>query len=223
MIPISILDVAIPDPEKDHRVLILTDEEERRLLSIWIGPYEAENIALNLQGTKLGRPMTYSLMAGLLDKGGVKIESVAVSALEKECFYATIEARNGGDPFAVDARPSDAIALALYAGSPIFVAEEVMDRAGDEIPGDLEVAARGKGLANVLKAGAPSVSREEREARQSRSAEERREESRQKLLAYLTGAGELGRREAGADEQARGADRRIDLRLSAVSNAGRTL
>ena len=203
MIPVSILDVAVPDPEKDHRVLILTDEEERRLLAIWIGPYEAENIALNLQKTEVSRPSTYSLMAGLLDKGGVKVESVAVSALEKECFYATIEARNGGDPFAVDARPSDAIALALYAGSPIFVAEEVMDRAGEEIPGDMEVAARGKGLEEVLKAGVPAESREEREereARQSRSAEERREESRQKLLAYLARAGELGRREAGADE-----------------------
>ena len=194
MIPVSVLDVAVPDPEKDHRVLILTDEEERRLLAIWIGPYEAENIALNLQKTEVSRPSTYSLMAGLLDKGGVKVESV-----EKECFYATIEARNGGDPFAVDARPSDAIALALYAGSPIFVAEEVMDRAGEEIPGDMEVAARGKGLEEVLKAGVPAESREEREARQSRSAEERREESRQKLLAYLARAGELGRREAGAD------------------------
>ena len=178
----------------------MTDEEERRLLAIWIGPYEAENIALNLQGTKLGRPMTFSLMAGLLDKAGVKIESVAVSALEKECFYARIEARNGGDPFAVDARPSDAIALALYAGSPIYVAEDVMNKVGDEIPDDLEVAARGKGLEDVLKAGEPSVSREEREARQSRSVEERREESRQRLLEYLTGAGELGWREAGAEE-----------------------
>ena len=199
MIPVSVLDVAVPDPEKDHRILILTDEEERRLLAIWIGPYEAENIALNLQKTEVSRPSTYSLMAGLLDKGGVKVESVAVSALEKECFYATIEARNGGDPFAVDARPSDAIALALYAGSPIYVAEEVMDRAGEEIPGDLEIAARGEGLKEVLKAGVPAESREEREARQSRSAEERREESRQKLLSYLTEAGELGRREAGAD------------------------
>ena len=90
-------------------------------------------------------------------------------------------------------------AWALYAGSPIYVAEEVMDRAGEEIPGDMEVAARGAGLKEVLKAGVPAESREEREARQSRSAEERREESRQKLLAYLTGAGELGQREAGAD------------------------
>ena len=191
MIPVSVFDVIIPDPEKDHRILVLMDEKRRRLLAIWIGPYEADNIALNLREIKGSRPMTYSLMADLLDKAGVQIESVAVSALENECFYATIEARNGENAFPVDARPSDAIALALHTRSPIFVAEAVMDAVGEEIPEDLEVAERGQGLGEVLNAGRPSVSREEQEAWQSKSPEQRREENRKKLLAYLTEAGSL--------------------------------
>jgi len=191
MIPVSVLDVTIPDPEKDHRILVLMDEGERRLLAIWIGPYEAENIALNLREIRVGRPVTYGLMADLLDKAGVQIESVAVSALEKECFYATIEARNGENAFAVDARPSDAVALALHTSSPIFVAAAVMEAAGEEIPEDMEVAAPGQGLDGVLKAGGPAVSREEQEAWQSKSPEQRREENRRKLFAYLAGAGSL--------------------------------
>ena len=143
---------------------------------------------MNLREIKGNRPVTYSLMADLLDKVGVQIESVAVSALENECFYATIEARNGENAIAVDARPSDAIALALHTRSPILVAEAVMDAAGEEIPEDMEVPERGQGLDEVLKAGRPSVSREEQEAWQSKSPEQRREENRKKLFAYLTGA-----------------------------------
>ncbi len=202
MIPVTVLDVVIPDPETDHRILILIDEGERRLLAIWIGPYEADNITLRMREIKLGRPMTYSLMAGLLDKAGVQLESVAVSALEKECFYATIYAQSGGDAFAIDARPSDAIALALYTHSPIFVAEEVMDAIAEEIPDDMEIVAQGKGLYGVL-----SINPAEKEKRlkeleiwASKSPQERREENRKKLLGYLTEVGCLGQRETPADE-----------------------
>ncbi len=200
MIPVTVLDVVAPDPESDHRILVLIDEGERRLLAIWIGPYEADNIALRMREQKIGRPMTYSLMAGLLDKAGVQIESVAVSALEKECFYATIYAQSGGDAFTIDARPSDAIALALYAHSPIFVAEEVMDAVGEDIPDDMKIVAQGKGLYDVFRAGAPAVSREEQEEWESKSPQERREENRRKLLAYLTEVGRLGQSAAPADE-----------------------
>ena len=202
MIPVTVLDIMIPDPETDHRILILTDEGERRLLAIWIGPYEADNIALRMREKKLGRPMTYSLMAGLLDKAGVQIESVAVSALEKECFYATIHAQSGGDAFAIDARPSDAIALALYAHSPIFVAKEVMDAVGEEIPDDMEIVAQGKGLYNVLSINPAEEEKrlKELEIWASKSPQERREENRRKLLGYLTEVGSLGQSAAPADE-----------------------
>ena len=202
MTPVTVLDIMIPDPETDHRILILTDEGERRLLAIWIGPYEADNIALRMREIKLGRPMTYSLMAGLLDKAGVQIESVAVSALEKECFYATIYAQSGGDAFAIDARPSDAIALALYTHSPIFVAEEVMDATAEEIPDDMEIVAQGKGMYGVLSINPAEEEKrlKELEIWASKSPQERREENRRKLLGYLTEVGSLGQSAAPADE-----------------------
>ena len=202
MIPVTVLDVVVPDPESDHRILVLIDEGERRLLAIWIGPYEADNIALRMREQKIGRPMTYSLMAGLLDKAGVQIESVAVSALEKECFYATIYAQSGGDAFAIDARPSDAIALALYTHSPIFVAEEVMDAIAEEIPDDMEIVAQGKGLYGVLSINPAEEEKrlKELEIWASKSPQERREENRRKLLGYLTEVGSLGQSAAPADE-----------------------
>ena len=202
MIPVTVLDIVKPDQEPDHRILVLINEDERRLLPIWIGPYEADGITLNMKGTKLVRPMTYSLMAGLLDKAKVRVESVAVSALEKETFYATIHAQCGGDAFAIDARPSDAIALALHTQSPIFAAAEVMDGAGVDIPADMEVAAEGTGLDDAF-----SIDPEEKERRlkkreewQRKSPQERSEENRRKLLAYLTESGSLSQSGAPADE-----------------------
>lgn len=202
MIPVTVLDIVKPDQEADHRILVLIHEGERRLLPIWIGPYEADNIALNLQEKKPVRPMTYSLMAGLLDKASVRIESVAVSALEKETFYATIHAQCGEDSFATDARPSDAIALALHTQSPIFAAAEVMDAVGVDIPADMEIAAPEKGLDDVLNIAPEEKERrlKKREEWESKSPQERREENRTKLLAYLTESGSLSQGEEPADE-----------------------
>ena len=170
MIPVSVIDIAIPAPESSHRELILMDEGGRRLLPIWIGPYEADNIALNLQGIDPSRPMTYTFMAGLLDKASVQIESVAVSALVDEAFYATVHAQRGEDAFAIDARPSDAIALALNTHSPIFVDAEVMATAAVDIPADKEVVAQGKGLQDLQDLHRKSAS--DREEQQRRQQEE---------------------------------------------------
>ncbi len=202
MIPVTVLDIVKPDQEPDHRILVLINEGERRLLPIWIGPYEADSIALNLQEKKPVRPMTYSLMAGLLDKASVRIESVAVSALEKDTFYATIHAKCGEDSFATDARPSDAIALALHTQSPIFAAAEVMDAVGVDIPADMEIAAPGTGLVDVLNIDPEEKERrlKKREEWKSKSPQERREENRTKLLAYLTESGSLSQSEAPAQE-----------------------
>ena len=114
MIPVSVIDIVLPSPESQHRVLILMDEDGRRLLPIWIGPLEATNIALHLLGKETARPLTHTFMAGLLDKASVLIESVAVSALMDNTFYTTVHVQRGEDAFAIDARPSDAIALALH-------------------------------------------------------------------------------------------------------------
>ena len=202
MIPVTVLDIVKPDQEADHRILVLMTEGERRLLPIWIGPYEADNIALNFQEKKPVRPMTYSLMAGLLDKASVRVESVAVSALEKDTFYATIHVQNGDSSFAIDARPSDAIALALYTQSPIFAAAEVMDGVGVDIPADMEIAAQGTGLDDAFSIDPEEEERrlKKREEWESKSPQERREENRSKLLAYLTESGSLSQGEAPAEE-----------------------
>jgi len=204
MIPVTVLDIVVPDPERDHRILVLTDEGKRRLLPIWIGPFEADDIVLNLKEKKLIRPTTFSFMAGLLDKASVCIESVAVSALENETFFATVQAQNGDGSFAIDARPSDAIALALRTQSSIFAAAEVMDAVGVDIPADLEVAAQGKGpkLSDLFRISPEEEERrlKEREIRKSKSPQERREDNRRKLLAYLTESGSLSQSAAPTNE-----------------------
>lgn len=201
MIPVTVLDVVVPDPEKDHRILVLTDENRRRLLALWIGPFEADYIGLSLRGTKLHRPMTFSFMADLLGTAGVRIESVAVSALENETFFATVHAQRGEDSFTIDARPSDAIALALRTQSPVFAAAEVMEAVALDIPAEMEVV-RGKGLSDFFNIDPEEKERrlKEREKWESMSPEERREESRTKLLAHLTEAGCLTQSAEPADE-----------------------
>ena len=202
MIPVTVLDIVVPDPEKDSRILILTDESRRHLLALWIGPFEADNISLHLREKKISRPMTYHFMSGLLDKAGVQIESVAVSALENDCFYATVYVRNGEEAFTVDARPSDAIAMALYTHSPISVAVEVMDAVAEEVPDGMEIMAQGKGSLSYMKIGPEEKERrlKEREKWESMSPEERRDENRKKLLAYLTESGTLSQSGESKDE-----------------------
>ena len=201
MIPVTVLDILKPEPEKDHRILVLNDESLRRLLAIWIGPYEADDIALSLRGTKLHRPMTFTFMADVLDKAGVQIKSVTVSALEQNVFYATVHAQRGEDCFTIDARPSDAIALALRTQTPIFAAPEVMESVALDVPTDLEVA-QGKGLSDVLEIDPEEKERrqKQREKWESMSPEERSKESRQKLLTHLTEAGTLSQRDESDDE-----------------------
>lgn len=201
MIPVTVLDILKPEPEKDHRILVLTDESLRRLLAIWIGPYEADDIALSLRGTKLHRPMTFTFMADVLDKAGVQIKSVTVSALEQNVFYATVHAQRGEDCFTIDARPSDAIALALRTQTPIFAAPEVMESVALDVPTDLEVA-QGKGLSDVLEIDPEEKERrqKQREKWESMSPEERSKESHEKLLTHLTEAGTLSQRDESDDE-----------------------
>lgn len=203
MIPVTVLDIVVPDQPGDHRILVLTDDSSRRLLAIWIGPYEADCIALKLQGKEVVRPMTFSFMAGLLDKAEVRIESVLVSELVNDTFFATVHAQHAGDAIAIDARPSDAIALALHTDSPIFVTAEVMDNAGKEIPDSLEVATQREGLSYV-----PGLDSEKKEGRQKQqekwesiTPEERSEENRKKLLAHLTESGALVQNDVSEDEK----------------------
>lgn len=118
-------------PEESFRYVVLLKERGgERVLPIWIGYHEGGAIALQLAGQSAPRPLTYELTARLLEVAGATVERVAVSGLQAEVFYATLWVRAHGQLHQVDARPSDALNLALRLKVPILVAEEVMAEAG---------------------------------------------------------------------------------------------
>lgn len=112
-----------------HRVVILKEMEAERYLPIWIGPFEAEAITLKLQGVEVPRPLTHDLLKSLITKMGAKVSHVLVNDLRNDTFYAQIVMDSNGQRIEIDSRPSDAIALAVRVNAPIFVAEEVMEKA----------------------------------------------------------------------------------------------
>ena len=117
------------DPSSNVPIVILHDDENSRLLPIWIGIFEANAIALQLEGIEPPRPMTHDLMIGLLENLESEIVRVVISDLEKNTFFARITVKLDGRESSVDSRPSDAIALALRAAAPIYVAAAVLSKA----------------------------------------------------------------------------------------------
>jgi bifunctional DNase/RNase len=115
-----------------QHVVLLKETERERYLPIWIGSWEANAIATRLQGQTPERPLTHDLFAAALEEMGVKIRRVIVSSLAEETFHATLELEQAGHTYAVDARPSDALALAVRTGCRIFASTEVLERAGVE-------------------------------------------------------------------------------------------
>ena len=115
-----------------QHVVLLKQTERERYLPIWIGPYEANAIATRLQGVTPERPLTHDLFSAALTELGVSIRRVIVSSLAEETFHATLELEMGGKTYEIDARPSDALALAVRTGVRIFASLEVLDRAGVE-------------------------------------------------------------------------------------------
>ncbi len=108
-------------------VVILRDKGEKRAIPIWIGPFEARAIDMELQGTASPRPLTHDLLKSILQGAGVVFEKVLVSDLKDDTYYARIYLTSAGKDFEVDSRPSDAIALALRFRKPILVARSLMD------------------------------------------------------------------------------------------------
>ncbi len=115
-----------------QHVVLLKQTDRERYLPIWIGPWEANAIATRLQGVTSERPLTHDLFATTLAELGVELQRVIVSSLADETFHATLELEKDGHTYAVDARPSDALALAVRTGVRIYVSTEVLDRAGVE-------------------------------------------------------------------------------------------
>jgi len=116
-------------PSGQH-VVILKDKAAERYLPIWIGIYEANAIALKITGITPERPITHDLMTNIFKDLGASVTSVEVSSLASDVFYARIFMAVDGKTLDIDARPSDAIALAVRAEVPILVAEEVLAKAG---------------------------------------------------------------------------------------------
>jgi len=117
------------DPSSNTPIVILRDGEERHFLPIWIGVFEANAIAMELESTEAPRPMTHDLFFNTLTAAGVDLERVLIRDLEDNTFFASLELAGQGRSFEVDARPSDALALALRAEAPIFVLPAVLEKA----------------------------------------------------------------------------------------------
>jgi uncharacterized protein len=113
----------------NRHVVILKDHEGDRYLPIWIGAWEASAIAMRLQGLQAERPLTHDLFAAALERLGVQVRRVVISELSDETYHARIHMERDGVEVEVDARPSDALALAVRAGVQIFAAEEVLAQA----------------------------------------------------------------------------------------------
>src|SRR5206468_11941218 len=113
-----------------QHVVILKESDRERYLPIWIGPWEANAIAMKLQGLAPERPLTHDLFAATLEELGVTVRRVVIADLADETFRARLLLDAGGRPVEIDSRPADAVALAVRTGADVFPAQEVLDRAG---------------------------------------------------------------------------------------------
>ena len=134
MTEVDVYDVHVPNREDEsplevQAVVVLREKDGERLLPIWIGEGEGTAIALQLESHKVARPLTHDLTKSLLDAAQVTVESVVINKLVKDTFYAVVSIRTGDSATDIDARPSDAINLALRTSAPLYVEENVFAEA----------------------------------------------------------------------------------------------
>lgn len=149
MIEVTIDSVRVSLMSQD-RIVVLRDTASGRYLPIWIGPFEADAITIQLQGVQVARPLTHDLLNSLIKALDVNVSHIVVNDLRNNTFFAQISVNADGRELQIDARPSDAIALAVRAGVPIYVAEQVMEQASIVPEEDIgeseeEVSAPGEG------------------------------------------------------------------------------
>ncbi len=113
-----------------NRIVVLREEEGERFLPIWIGPFEADSITMQLQGMEVHRPLTHDLLKNVIETLGAEVVHILINGLERNTYFARIVLDVDGDQVEIDSRPSDAIALAVRVSAPLFVTEEVMEQAG---------------------------------------------------------------------------------------------
>lgn len=120
----------VVDPSTNSPVIILSKPDENAYLPIWIGTCEANAIAINLEGVEVPRPLTHDLIGSLITGLGFSLDHVLIHSLDEAVFMASVHLSNpDGDRRQVDARPSDAIAIALRAGADVLVDPSVLERA----------------------------------------------------------------------------------------------
>ena len=117
------------DPITNMPIVILRDQAGQKVLPIWVGIFEANAIALQIENISTPRPMTHDLLRNVINDLNADVDKIVVCDLQDNTFYAMIHLRVNGEVVAVDARPSDAIALALRVRAPIFVEDTVIDNA----------------------------------------------------------------------------------------------
>ena len=115
------------DPVTKTPIVILKDTENKLNLPIWIGLLEATAMATEIEGIKMARPMTHDLLKTILGEFGCAVESVEITELKENTYYASVNLSIAGRQVMIDSRPSDAIALALRTKSPIYVAKAVLE------------------------------------------------------------------------------------------------
>ncbi len=120
-------------PTADGNAVVLVDDEARRGLLIFVGGTEALSIATRFEHKKMDRPLTHDLLDSVVKKLGGDLVSVRIDRLDDDVFYGSVSLAKEGRLLELDARPSDAIALALGNGAPVFVAESVLEQAGIDI------------------------------------------------------------------------------------------
>ena len=138
MVEMELLGVRLELPANAPVVLLRESTRDRRVLPIYIGPEEAKAIALALEGVATPRPMTHDLIVDVLGELEVKCSQVAVTELRDNTFFASITLSVNGKELEIDSRPSDALALAVRSGAPIFAAEEVIAESAIEFEHEVE-------------------------------------------------------------------------------------
>ena len=199
MIKVTIADLLKQEQDNEafpeSYIVALLSEDGHMILPIWISQGQLEVMAHTLLGKTANRPLTYTFMANILKATQVEVESVRIEKIENDTFYAITKLRSGDQVQEVDARPSDAINLALQTGSPIYVADEVMAQAGIDVSAISKKPA-GRGLTEIGEAFEAKINEyqqrlEQRRAEkeQSRSEAQAQEEQRkrQEMVAFIFG------------------------------------
>jgi len=123
MIHVNVKGVAYD--QSGNPIILLTDQEEEKVLPIWVGLMEAYSIAIALENIAMPRPLTHDLLKDLCDQVGAKISRIIISDMKENTFYAEIHLLHKNKEMVIDSRPSDAVALALRTNAPVFLTREL--------------------------------------------------------------------------------------------------